>query len=127
MREFSVCLRIFSKTLSPEDISRAVGITATYARPLESTGSSQREHVWEYQLREGSDEESFSTLVDELLRAVIPFADGLRSIQKQADLILWCACFADAEESTTEVTKESIVNMANLGIAMSISYYYGSD
>ena len=126
MREFSVCLRIFSKTLSPEDISRAVGIEATHARPLGSTGSSQREHVWEYQLREGADGESFSALVDELLGAVIPFADGLRSIQDQADLVLWCACFADTEERTTEVTKESIINMANLGIAISISYYYGS-
>ena len=37
------------------------------------------------------------------------------------------ACFYDAEESTLEVTKGSIVDMANLGISISISYYRTSD
>lgn len=121
--EYTVALRAFSASLSPDEVSRIVGLAPTYARAIGSTPSAQREHVWEFEPDAAPGDPRFAARVEALLQAVQPFAEGLRALGDRAELVLWCACLGREPEQTVELSKQAIAAMADLGISLSYSSY----
>jgi len=123
MNEFSVALRVLSPMLLPKEVAAIVGLDPTYERTIEDGVRPQREHVWEYQPRGGSEQSEFSAAVAAVLEAIAPYEEGLRALRGRADVVLWCACFCGQAECSVQLDSASILRMSELGIELDISFY----
>lgn len=124
MREYSVAIRIFSKTMTPGSVSEQVGLKPTFERSAKPGDKSAREHVWEFEPDYKTAADNFPGRVAELLDSLAGVEDQLLSLGYEADLVLWAACFTDEVENTIEIPAELMQRFAVLGISVSVSVCY---
>jgi len=126
-KQFQCPLRIYSKTLAPEEISKRLGLDATRTFELESCRAAAEEHVWELEPDYTAAADDFPGRLNDLFRAIRGHESRLLQIRSEARLVLWAACLSQDPETTVHLPPEVLRGLADLGIDAYIAIYATSD
>lgn len=123
MQEHTIALRVLSRTMTPGDISSKLGLEPTCQR--EKTDR-LRENLWEFEVEHRAEPGDFPGRIVELLEALSEYKEKIVLVQREANVVLWGACFSDGPEVTLYIEPEIMERLSEFGVKMSYSVYYGS-
>ena len=97
--------RIYSKSLAPEAIAKAVGIEPTSVQRKGDVllRRAYRRHMWEYEVAYDASGE-LDTAVRKTLRALLPARKKIVALGRRAEACVWCGVFSDTPETSVALS-----------------------
>jgi len=133
---FSVAFRFHADHISPEAMTERIGIEPTDVRrvgdkhlPWRPDGPENQwsSNMWVYDPdydRSRSLEDQLKSLLVELA----PEKERIQHLAREATAVFYCACFSsDHPETMTELSPETLAEMASYGAMFSLSHYLCSE